>query len=84
MFHVLPSQIEKYAQDITKKIIANGAMDIIQPSDYKAVKETDFVEVDLNSLENHDVKEIGAEWIVKQMFIKFFHVNYSQEHEKIY
>jgi hypothetical protein len=62
--------IEKYAQEIVKKIIESNSLDIIGQQDQNNIKEKEFVEVDINSIENHEVKEIGAEWIVKQTIDK--------------
>jgi len=62
--------IEKYAQEIVKKIIETKALDIIGQHEINTVTEKEYVEVDINSVENHDPKEIGAEWIVKQTMDK--------------
>ena len=70
IFLEVPVHIEKYAQDNAKKIIDKNSVDIIQTPKNKTLRETDFVEVDINSVENHDIKEIGAEWIVKQTMDK--------------
>lgn len=66
----ISGHIEKYAQGISKKIIEGKSIDIIAIPEEKHPKETDFEEVDLNSIENHDVRETGAEWIVKQTMDK--------------
>ena len=62
--------IEKYAQEIVKKIIESNATDLIGRHDERIIEEKDYIVVDANSIENHDPKEIGAEWIVKQTIDK--------------
>lgn len=70
ILYEIPTHIEKYAQNIAKKIIDKNSVDIAKIPEYKSIREKDFVEVDINSIENNDVKEIGAEWIVKQTMDK--------------
>ena len=58
-----PPHIEKLARKIVKKI-SDTAYNTSKPS----VEETkkDFQTVDLNSLRNEDIREIGSEWLCKQ------------------
>ncbi|MCK4554942.1 IS1634 family transposase [Candidatus Parcubacteria bacterium] len=70
IFLEIPGNIEKYAQDIVKKIIDKNSLDIIKYPEKDSIRDKDFVEVDINSVENHDIREIGAEWITKQTMDK--------------
>ena len=70
IFDEISRHIEKYAQEISKKIIENKSIDISTRTEKKHQEETNFEEVDLNSIENHDVRETGAEWIIKQTMDK--------------
>ena len=70
IFLEIPGNIEKYAQDIVKKIIDKNSLDIIKDPEKDSIRDKDFVEVDINSVENHDIREIGAEWITKQTMDK--------------
>jgi transposase len=67
-------KIEKDARYFADLIIKQGGSRAVAlPSDDKSSATTgvDYAEVDLNSLENRDVQEIGAEWIVKQTMDTF-------------
>jgi len=68
----VPAEIEALAQKFTEKITEKG----IFPIRKKAMPiskdlETDYQEVDINSIEQLDSKTIGGEWLVKQAFDKF-------------
>lgn len=65
-----PIHIEEYAQQIVKRIIESNALDVSGQYESNIITARDYVEVDINSIENHDPKEIGAEWIVKQTMDK--------------
>lgn len=74
LFNTVSSKIEKNARYFADLIIKqSGRLSAPIPSDTKssATKPPDYTEVDLNSLENRDVQEIGAEWLVKQTMDKF-------------
>ena len=68
----IPDDIEKLAQEFTKKIVEKG----IFPLKKKKMPitkeiESDFQEVDINSIEQLESKSIGGEWLVKQVFDEF-------------
>ena len=65
-----PIHIEEYAHQIVKRIIESDALDLSGQYESNIITAKDYVEVDINSIENHDPKEIGAEWIVKQTMDK--------------
>ena len=65
----IPSAIENYAQEFSKKIIDNGLMDIKPKTKEKSV-ETDYQQVDINSLSHKESREIGSEWLCKQTIDK--------------
>jgi len=68
----IPEDVEKLAQEFTKKIIEKGIF-----PERKAVKPTaqdvekNIQQVDINSIEQLNSKTIGGEWLVKQSFEKF-------------
>lgn len=57
--------IEKYAQQFYRKIINNNLLDLSAKTPSKT-RVTDYEIIDLNSLNNQDVREVGAEWLCKQ------------------
>ena len=65
----IPSVIENYAQEFSKKIIDNGLMDI-KPKTKEKSAETDYQQVDINSLSHEESREIGSEWLCKQTIDK--------------
>ena len=65
----IPSVIENYAQEFSKKIIDNGLMDI-KPKTKEKSAETDYQQVDINSLSHTESREIGSEWLCKQTIDK--------------
>ena len=65
----IPSVIENYAQEFSKKIIDNGLMDI-KPKTKEKSAETDYQQVDINSLSHKESREIGSEWLCKQTIDK--------------
>lgn len=66
-FDVKP-EVEKYARIFAKRIIDGNFLDIIPPavpiSAYKP--EPSYENVDINSIEHEEAREIGAEWLCKQ------------------
>jgi len=63
----LSYQVETYAKSFYNKIIDQKLYDAPQTILNKSEQlETDFQEVDVNTLEASQVKEIGAEWLVFQ------------------
>lgn len=71
IFNDIPIKIEKEAQHFARLIIKERAVDTLKVSNTDhAVKEAEYHQVDINSLENRTVREIGAEWAVKQTMDK--------------
>ena len=63
----LSYQVETYAKSFYNKIIDQKLYDASRTTLNKSEQlETDFQEVDINTLEASQVKEIGAEWLVFQ------------------
>ena len=56
----IPPHIEKQAREIVQKIMVTG-INKTQPLEEQAKK--DLQTIDLNSIRNEDVREIGAEWL---------------------
>ena len=72
VFFEIPEDVEKLAQEFTKKIIAKGIFPVKKKKMPIAKElESDFQEVDINSIEQLESKTIGGEWLVKQVFDKF-------------
>lgn len=72
MFFDIDDDIEKRAAQFTKKIIDKGVFTLKKK--VKSISkeiETDYQEVDINSIEQLESKTIGGEWLVKQAFDKF-------------
>jgi len=63
----IPPVIEKYARAAYKRIVDEKLMDV-SASLKTATPETikDYQEVDLNSFNHDEARELGAEWMVKQ------------------
>ena len=72
LFFDMDDDIEKLAEQFTKKIISKGVFTFKKKirSISKEVA-TDYQEVDFNSIEQLESKTIGGEWLVKQAFNKF-------------
>jgi len=65
-------EIESLAQKFTGKIIEKGIFPIRKKTrPISKELETDYQEVDINSIEQLNSKTIGGEWLVKQAFDKF-------------
>lgn len=67
-------KIEKDARYFADLIIKKGIrLSAPLPADTESSspQKQNYAEVDLNSLENHDIQEIGSEWIVKQTMDTF-------------
>lgn len=63
----IPMVIEKYARDAYKRIVDEKLMDVsasLKTRTTESVK--DYHEVDLNSFNHDEARELGAEWMVKQ------------------
>jgi hypothetical protein len=72
MFFDIDAGTEKLAVEFTKKIINKGVFAIKRkPRPISKEVETDYQEVDINSIEQLESKTIGGEWLVKQAFDKF-------------
>jgi len=75
MFPVkIKPELEKYANEFARRIIDENLLDI-SPKVKETVKSNteqteDYQEVNLNSLEHTDAREIGAEWLCKQTIDK--------------
>jgi hypothetical protein len=70
LFPVVPDEIEELAQSFAKQISKEK---IFSPNKGKAIsKEVDsnYQNVNLDSLEQTESKDIGGEWLVKQAFDK--------------
>ncbi len=68
----VPHEIEVLAQKFASKITEKGIFP--QRKTARPISrdiETDYQEVDINSIEQLDSKTIGGEWLVKQAFNKF-------------
>ena len=68
----VPPEIEVLAQKYAKKITEKGIFPISKTA--RSISkdiQTDYQEVDINSIEQLDSKTIGGEWLVKQAFDKF-------------
>ena len=63
---VLDNQIEELAQKYHKQILDKQLVDTAN-KDKVASSTMDIQSVDINSIETEDVREIGAEWMCKQM-----------------
>lgn len=57
--------IEKYARQFYRKIINNNLLYLRAKTPSKT-RVTDYEVIDLNSINNQDVREVGAEWLCKQ------------------
>jgi hypothetical protein len=72
LFFDVDDDIEKLASQFTKKIIDKGVFTLKKkPRPISKEAETDYQEVDINSIEQLESKTIGGEWLVKQAFDKF-------------
>ncbi len=68
----IPNDVEKLAEEFTKKIIKKGIFPVKkQKMPISQELETDFQEIDMNSIDQLESKTIGGEWLVKQAFNKF-------------
>jgi hypothetical protein len=65
-------EIESLAQKFTEKIIEKDIFPIRKKTrPISKELETDYQEIDINSIEQLNSKTIGGEWLVKQAFDKF-------------
>lgn len=60
-----PSEIERLARKFARKISDQHLLD--HESQEEGDKQADYQNVDLNSIETEEAREIGAEWICNQM-----------------
>ena len=58
--------IEEYAKQFYKEIISKKMFDANNNSDQKDDHISDYQNIDLNTFESEEAKEIGAEWLVFQ------------------
>ncbi len=61
--------VEKYARQFYRKIINNNLLELSSRTPSKN-KVSDYEVIDLNSINNQDVREVGAEWLCKQTLEK--------------
>lgn len=69
LINSIPSKIERYAQHFSSLIIKSKSIDIPISNDKAHI--SDYIPVDINNIENREVREIGSEWIVRQTLDKF-------------
>lgn len=71
LFFDIPSDVEILAQTFVKKIIEKGIFPVKKKSKVIALDtDTNYQEVDINSIEQLESRTIGGEWLVKQTFDK--------------
>ncbi len=72
IFFDIPDDVEKLAKEFTKKIIKKGVFPVKKKKvPISKEPETDFQEIDMNSIDQSESRTIGGEWLVKQAFNKF-------------
>jgi len=73
IFNNIPLKIENKARYFADLIIKQGIFVQSKSTDHASPEEEkpEYEEINVNSLENRDVREIGAEWVVKQTIDKF-------------
>jgi len=73
IFNNIPLKIENKARYFADLIIKQGIVAANKTIEHEALdtEKAKYEEIDINSLENRDVREIGAEWVVKQTIDKF-------------
>ena len=72
VFFDTPGDVETLAREFTKKIIEKGIFPVKKKKmSISEELETDFQEIDMNSIDQLESKTIGGEWLVKQAFNKF-------------
>jgi len=64
----IDSKILKYAKEFSQRIIDEKLLDIPNPNNESVIEqiESDYQEVDINSINHEEVREIGSEWLCKQ------------------
>lgn len=72
LFFDIPNDVEELARKFTKKIIEKGVYPVKKRKmPISKELETDFQEIDMNSIDQLESKTIGGEWLVNQAFNKF-------------
>lgn len=72
VFFDTPNDVEELAKKFTKKIIEKGIFPVKKKKmPVSEELETDFQEIDMNSIDQLKSRTIGGEWLVKQVFNKF-------------
>lgn len=72
VFFDVPNEVEELAKKFTKKIIEKGVFPVKKKKmPISEEPETDYQEIDVNSIDQLESKTIGGEWLVKQAFNKF-------------
>lgn len=72
VFFDVPNEVEELAKKFTKKIIAKGVFPVKKKEmPFSEDPETNYQEIDVNSIDQLESKTIGGEWLVKQAFDKF-------------
>lgn len=80
-FDIKP-EVEKYASIFANRIIDEKLIDIAPSISEKKAEfkiNTDFVNIDLNSIQHEEVREIGAEWLCKQTLDKLGFGNFLEK-----
>lgn len=71
LFFDIPSDVETLAQTFVKRIIEKGIFPVKKKARVIAQDtDTNYHEVDINSIEQLESRTIGGEWLVKQTFDK--------------
>ena len=71
LFFDIPSDVETLAQTFVKRIIEKGIFPVKKKARVIAQDtDTNYQEVDINSIEQLESRTIGGEWLVKQTFDK--------------
>ncbi len=68
----IPNDVEELAKSFTKKIIEKGIFPVKKKKmPISEELQTDYQEIDMNSIEQSKSRTIGGEWFVRQAFNKF-------------
>ena len=72
VFFDVPNEVEELAKKFTKKIIEKGVFPVKKKKmPISEEPETNYQEIDVNSIDQLESKTIGGEWLIKQAFDKF-------------
>ncbi len=62
--------IEKYAQKFYRIILNDNLLDVTTKKSHEKKETADYHSININSINNQDVREVGAEWLSKQTLEK--------------